>query len=161
MTRAIAIALCLALAQSAWAQKQYVYVTQFVTDTNPPVVVVEEVTSLSNALEKVAEMEQDPDLFGVPPAEKAYDATHHTHYHSGTNWPHECPPCPNPIIAQHRSKKTGLEYYVELEGDIEDGSEIATFYRLKAEKKADVNRLKAKCEQRSGKVLKVKKEKLK
>ena len=169
MTRTLAIvALLLCLAVPSMAQKEYLWMEQVVTnnsigDTNgaPPVLVIEEVTSRSNALARIAELEADPDFFGSPPDELAYDANHHIHKHSGTYWPYPSQPCQHDLIASHRSKKKGLNYYVEFVDDTVDDSEIATTYRVKAEKKSDVNRLKAKCEARCGKKIKVKKEKLK
>jgi ribosomal protein S27AE len=126
-----------------------------------PVVVIEPVVDIVDATNKIAQLVADEDFFGTPPDELAYDAHIHLHTHTGIWWPFASVSCEHVLIDSHRSKKDGLVYYVELESVAFDDSELATFYRVKAEKKSDVDRLKAKCEARCGKVLKIKKEKLK
>ena len=154
MKRLITMLMCLA-ATTACGQTNLLDIEQFVepiavSNSVRAVFVREPVVDRQDASNRITELETDTDFFGAPPDELAYDAK----WHVCRNAEHI--PCETELIAQHRSKKAGLLYFVELESD--DGLAI---YVLKAEKQQDVDRLKAKCEARSGKTLKVKDKKLK
>ena len=161
--------LCL-MAIPAQAQMHFVHVEQFMTNawgienTNglKPVLVVEQVADIAEASNVITEVTSDPDFFGVnpPDEELAYDANLEIKRHTDpTYWPYPNQPCSMILIEQHRSKKTGLAYYVEF--DCDDARFPTPLYRLKCEKESDVKKLKDKCELRQGKTLKVKDKKLK
>ena len=169
MRHLITIALLMATLP-ATAQMQFVHVEQCVTNaygdfnTNglKPVLVVELVADIAEASNVIAEVTSDPDFFGVKPPDEelAYDANLEIKRHADpTYWPYPTQPCSLILIDQHRSKKTGLAYYVEF--DCDDGRFPTPLYRLKCEKESDVKKLKDKCELRQGKTLKVKDKKLK
>ena len=168
MKRIIAALLLTCL--TAQAQMHFIHVEQFVTNAFTPdnlnglkpVLVVELVADIAEASNVIAEVTSDPDFFGVTPPDEelAYDANLEIKRHTEpTYWPFPNQPCSLILLAQHRSKKTGLAYYVEFDSD--DPRFPTPLYRLFCEKESDIKKLKDKCELRSGKVLKVKDKKLK